>query len=124
EKRGFGQRRGEGGWEDVERRFPTGSESSIEAQYKQPCERIARTNQVVKCLAGNGRILGLNGRWGGLNGAGRRRTRKKKAKPQLFPAMPSCPAPTYPSFPIRRCRIPRGSPALIISGTSPFSASC
>jgi len=33
-------------------------------------ERIAWPNQVLKCFAGNGRILGLNGRWGGLNGSG------------------------------------------------------
>jgi len=32
-------------------------------------ERIAWPNQVVKCFAVNGRILGLNGRWGGLNGS-------------------------------------------------------
>ena len=32
-------------------------------------DRIAWHNQVVKCFAVNGRILGLNGRWGGLNGS-------------------------------------------------------
>lgn len=54
----------------------------------QTRKRIARRYETVKYYAGNWRNLGLDGRRGGMNGAGGSKRKKKKAKSKTAPLNP------------------------------------